>query len=278
MMLTTLIGAMTLALGPCNANHAAKDVVTSPGIIEIRAGMINDSDVQRRQIRFSDQTRGRVVATVDRDGGVRWPSSDREKLGGQNAPELIYVQMFDGVFAIDPFQPLPAANDSTAAMLFRGTTLETDRTQHGRQQIDRTRELFRKLEQARIQWLRDNGFYGVRTVTNPKAASADKGEQAKGGKGLPEPSAVFERPADMPRGKSREQVQGDDQPAMTPSVAAMINRGVEPIRVSMPDTHRAPTVARVERRADEPAVAKSQAQDQDQNQGDEPREQVAIDK
>ncbi|HCT44220.1 MAG TPA: hypothetical protein DF699_03300, partial [Phycisphaerales bacterium] len=61
--------------------------------------------------------------------------------------------IFDGTFAIDPFQPIPAADDTTAAMLFRGTSLETDRTQHGRQQIDRTRELFRKLEQARVTWL-----------------------------------------------------------------------------------------------------------------------------
>ena len=251
-MFITLIGATTLAaLGPSNASYYAKDQVRSPQIIELRAGMIND-DVRRSQIRFSNETRGRVVATSDTDGSVQWGSSDREKLGGQNAPELIYVQMFDGVFAIDPFQPLPAANDATAQMLFRGTTLETDRTQHGRQYIDRTKELFDKLEQARVNWLRDNSFYGVRVFTNPKPFNDEQANASE----LPEPSAVFERPTDAPRVKSREQVKVDeqsDEQVNMQGVVAMLSTTDEPIRISLPHMMDAQIVARVEKRNEQQA-------------------------
>ena len=226
MMFTTLISAATLALGPCNATKCANSQIVAPSVIEINAAMVEPTAVNRRQTRFSNQTRGEVIAVVAQDGTVNWPSSDRELLGGQDGPAQIYVRMFDGTFAIDPFQPLPAANDSTAQMLFRGTSLETDRTQHGRQQIDRTKELFRKLEQARVNWLRDNGYYNVRTFTNPKAEQ--NAESAK----MPEPSAVFERPADVPRGKSREQVNAETQ--KMGDVASMLNSSDEPVRVSLP--------------------------------------------
>lgn len=246
MMLTTVIGAMTLAaLGPNHANHySAKDQVRAPQIIEIHAGMINDGETRRGQTRFSSSTRGSVVGISNTHGAIQWESSDREKLGGEDGPALIYVQIFDGIFAIDPFQPLPAANDATAQMLFRGTTLETDRTQHGRQQIDRTKELFRKLEQARHNWLRDNGYYGVRVFTNPNA-EAQGDEQAKGND-LPNPAAVFERPADMPRIKSREQVKGDDKGNMA-GVVAMLRDGEEAIRISVPHNMAADVVARIEK-------------------------------
>ncbi len=245
MMLTTVIGAMTLAaLGPNHANNFyVSDRITTPEIVEVRAGMINTNAVDRGQIRFSNRTRGSVVAVSNPDGSIQWDNatSDREKLGGQDAPALIYIQMFDGVFAIDPFVPVPAANDSTASMLFRGTTLETNRAQYGRQEIDRTRELMSKLEQARINWLRDNGFYGVRVYTNERTETqAD--EQAKAG-GHPKPSAVFERPADVPRIKSREQVQAERK---MPGVAAMLT-GDEPIRISLPHNMAADIVARVEK-------------------------------
>ncbi len=245
MMLTTVIGAMTLAaLGPNHANNFyVSDRITTPEIVEIRAGMIDTNAVDRGQIRFSNQTRGSVVAVSNPDGSIQWdnPTSDREKLGGEDAPALIYIQMFDGVFAIDPFVPLPAANDSTASMLFRGTTLETNRAQYGRQEIDRTRELFSKLEQARINWLRDNGFYSVRVYTNERA-EAQSNEQAKAD-GQTKPSAVFERPADVPRIKSREQVQAERK---MPGVAAMLT-GDEPIRISLPHNMAADVVARVEK-------------------------------
>lgn len=225
MLITTLISATTLALGPCDANVFTNYTISSPEVIEINAAVLAPNDVNRRQVRFSDETRGEVIAVVEQDGQVQWPASQRELLGGLNGPKEIYIKMFDGVFAIDPFQPLPEANDSTAKQLFRGTSLETDRAQFGRQRIDRTKELFRKLEQARVNWLRDNGYYGVRTFTNPNAASH---EEAK----LPEPSAVFERPADVPRGKSREQVQNDTTDMK--SVAAVMNSGDEYVRISLP--------------------------------------------
>lgn len=244
MMFTTAIGAMTLAaLGPNHANHNyAKDQVQAPQVIEIRAEMIQENAVRRGQVRYSDQTRGRVVAQANADGSVQWANSDRSRLGGEDGPELIYVQMLDGMFAIDPFQAMPAANEATAQMLFRGTTLQTDRTQHGRQYIERTEELFRKLEQARHDWLRDNGYYNPKVFTNPNASQGE--EQARVNK-LPEPSAVFERPADIPRVKSREQVKGDDN-NMNAIVAAMSNDD-QPIRISLPHNMAQDVVARAEK-------------------------------
>jgi hypothetical protein len=136
--------------------------------------------------------------------------------------------MFDGTFAIDPFKAIKPADKTTAQMLFRGTTLETDRTQHGRQYIERTEELFRKLEQARVNWLRDNGYYNVRTFTRSEVVKPS-GNEAK----LPEPAATFQRPADMPRGKSREQVNADT--SSMGSVAFIMNADRERVRVSLPD-------------------------------------------
>lgn len=236
MMFTTLISAATLALGPCNATGCNNNEISSPKIIEIIPGMVAPNEVDRRQIRFSDDTQGRVIGEVQQDGQIAWPSSHRQRLNGQNAAERILVRMFDGTFSIDPFQPLPNADDSTAKLLFRGTSLETDRTQHGRQQIDRTKELFRKLEAARINWLRSNGFYGVRNFTNPNAGMR---EEAK----LPEPSAVFERPADVPRGKSREQVNAGNADML--SVASVMNQGEEIVRVSLPLHMQTQHVARM---------------------------------
>lgn len=226
MLFTTLIGAATLALGPCNANGASSSHITTPRVIEINPDMFDTTAVNRRQIRFSHETQGQVVGSRAMNGQVTWESdSHRELLGGQDGPALIYVQIFDGTFAIDPFVPIPNATDATAQQLFRGTSLETDRTQFGRQRIERTKELFRKLEQTRINWLRDNGYYGVRNFTNPMAGEK---KEAK----LPEPAASFRRPADVPRGKSREQVNANTNPMG--SVAFLMNAGDESVRVSLP--------------------------------------------
>lgn len=237
MLYTAIIGAATLALGPCNANECSNSQINSPSVITINAAMVEPTGVDRSQIRFSNETRGEVIGVVAQDGSTQWAQSDRAYLRGEDGPAMIYVRIFDGTFAIDPFQPLPAADDSTAAMLFRGTSLETDRTQHGRQQIDRTRELFRKLEQARINWLRDNGYYNARTFT--------RGETFKraGEARLPEPSAVFERPADVPRGKSREQVDAGNTGMR--SVASVMNSGDQTLRVSLPLHMQTERVARM---------------------------------
>ncbi len=233
---TAIIGAATLALGPCNATQGHNSQITSPHVIQIIPGMVAPNEVDRRQVRFSDDTQGRVIGEVQQDGQVTWPASHRERLGGQNAPEMIYIRMFDGTFAIDPFQPLPKADDSTAKLLFRGASLETDRAQFGRQRIDRTKELFRKLESTRINWLRSNGFYGVRSFTNPNAGQQQDAR-------LPEPSAVFERPVDVPRGKSREQVDAGGIDMI--SIASIMNRGDEPVRVSLPLHLQTQPVARM---------------------------------
>jgi len=245
MILTTVLGAMTLAaLGPTSANtYYTNDRVSSPQIVEIRGDMIDNHAVNRTQHRFSNRTRGTVVGVSNPDGSIQWASSDREKLGGQDAPALIYIRIFDGIFAIDPFQPLPAATDETARMLFRGTTLETDQAWFGQHEADRTKELVRKLEQARHTWLRDNGFFGPRVYTNPNAEP--EGEQTSA-KAQPKPSAVFERPADIPRGKSHEEVRADDKPNMA-SVAQVMNGSDERIRISMPHTMAPDVVARVEK-------------------------------
>ena len=227
MLFTTIIGAATLALGPCNANECANSQIIPPSVIEINAAMVEPTGVNRRQIRFSTETRGEVIGVLRQDGQTEWAASDREALRGQDAPAQIYVRIFDGTFAIDPFQPLPAADDTTAAMLFRGTTLETDRTLHGRQQIDRTKELFRKLEQARIDWLRNNGFYNARTFTRGETVKPS-GSEAK----LPEPAATFRKPVDVPRGKSREQVNAETR--RMGSVALIMNSDDESVRVSLP--------------------------------------------
>lgn len=225
MMFTTLIGAATIALGHGNASGYHSQI-SSPRIIEINAHMVDPNEVNRRQDRFSDRTRGEVIATVGQDGRVQWPDSDREKLGGEDGPSKIYIQIFDGVFAIDPFVPLPRADDSTAKLLFRGTSLETDRAMFRRQRIDRTRELFRKLEQARIDWLRNNGYYNARTFT--RGETVKRGGEAK----LPEPAATFRKPVDVPRMKSREQVNAE-RSRMHPIARRMMNTG-EPFRVSLP--------------------------------------------
>lgn len=228
MFTTMLIGAATLALGPCNANgYGFNSSIQSQEIIEINPAMYDRYAVDRRQVRFSTDTRGDVVGVVGQDGNSSWDvKSDREKLGGQDAPALIYVRIFDGTFAIDPFVPIPAASDAMAAQLFRGTSLQTDRAQFGRQGIDRTQELFRKLEQARIDWLRDHGFHNARTFT--RDGNTVKREEAK----LPEPAASFRRPADVPRGKSREQVNANT--ARMGAVAYLLGSGDEDVRISLP--------------------------------------------
>lgn len=225
MMFTTLIGAATIALGHGNASGYHSQI-SSPRIIEINAYMVDPNEVNRRQDRFSDRTRGEVIATVGQDGRVLWPDSDRVKLGGEDGPSKIYIQIFDGIFAIDPFVPLPRADDSTAKLLFRDTSLETDRTQFGRQRIDRTRELFRKLEQARVDWLRNNGYYNARTFT--RGETVKRAGEAK----LPEPAATFRKPVDVPRIKSREQVNAETSTMR--SVVSVLNSGDETVRVSLP--------------------------------------------
>ncbi len=239
MMLTTLIGATLFAIGPTPTTA----VRPAADIIEIRAEMFDDNANPRRdQIRYSTDTHGEVVAEMGQDGSVNWKAqSDRERLGGQDAPALIYVRVFDAVFAIDPFVAIPEADLAITRSLFRGSSLETDQSAIARRRVDRTKELFEHLEHARHNWLRENGYYLPRTVTRISQAVTEASSNRE-----IEPVMKIERPADVPRGRSYEEVQG------TPAIdsQAVVSRPLldsdQPIRISVPHGTAADVVAQVE--------------------------------
>ena len=239
MLLTALLGSALLAFGPTPTTA----VRPAADIIEIRAGMFNAADgVRRDQVRFSTESRGEVVGEMGQDGGVRWTaSSDRERLGGQDAPAMIYVRVFDGVFAIDPFVKMPKGDITATRMLFGGTSLETDRSMIGGQRrIDRVEELFKLLELARVDWLRDNGYFSARTITRSGSRAQSVSSAS------PEPVMKIELPADMPRGRSHEEVnagQGDDSVRIVSG--SMFDSG-EPIRISVPHGTATDVVAQAE--------------------------------
>jgi len=165
-----------------------------------------------------------VVGTIPATPVANDPHSMREELGGQEAPEWIIIRHRDGLFAIDPFVPLPKATPEAARQLFKameyGTsgpvvTLDTDRSQYGRRRIVRTEELFRVLEHQRILWLKSEGYYGgiTRVIGNPNAA----------------PNQTSAEPReDMPRTRRIESVRAN------PS-RPLILSGDAPVRISMPD-------------------------------------------
>jgi len=243
MLTASLLALTTLAMGPTPVTN----VRPAAEIIEIRAGMIDGShDIRRDQVRYLDREPTAVVGSVD-NGATVWldADSDRERLGGQNAPELILVRAFDAVFAIDPFVQLPRGDVGLMRQLFSGTSLDTDRSLFNPSRIDRTEELMRILETARVNWLRNNGYYNTRTVRNPNATAETRGE-AK----LPEPSGWFRAPADMPRTQPSEEVREDSSESQDRSraIASTIFSGDEPIRVSLPFGTAPDVVASVERR------------------------------
>jgi hypothetical protein len=211
-------------------------------IIEIRPGMVRPADqLGRDQIRFRANEPTEIVGAVD-DGQMIWEASqaERARLGGEDAPELILVRAFDAVFAIDPFVALPEGDRLLARQLIGGTNLEVGTVVYNRQTIDRTEELMRILESARHEWLRQNGFFGVRTYTNPASSGSAR-------RAAPEPAGWFRIPEDMPKTRSREQVRSE--PAGDPAgVAAAIFSGDEPVRISLPFGTAPDVVASVERR------------------------------
>lgn len=241
MLVASLLALSSIALGPAPVTT----VRPVSGIVEIRSGMIDsETDLRRDQIRYRDNEPTETVGSIT--GGVlTWDQadSDRERLGGQDAPELILVRAFDSVFAIDPFVRLPAGDIGLMRQLFGGTSLDTDRKLYDRRGIERTEELMKILESARRSWLRDNGYTGVRSFTNPNADQ----DAAREGASLPEPAGWFRIPEDMPRGKAKEQVQApaSDRAA---GVAAALLSGDEPVRISLPFGTAPDVVASVERR------------------------------
>lgn len=239
MLLTALLGSTLLALGPTPIT----EVRPAADIIEIRAGMFDsENGVRRDQIRFSSESKGEVVAEMSQDGDVRWhEQSDRERLGGQNAPALIYVRAFDGVFAIDPFVKMPKGDITATRVLFNGSSLETDRSIYGgRRRIDRVEELFEMLEAARMNWLRDNGFYSARTITRDGTRA-----QSVSSVGT-EPVMKIELPADMPRGRSHEEVNADSVDGSIRIVSGSLLDSDESIRISVPHATATDVVAQAD--------------------------------
>lgn len=240
MFSATLIALSMVAVGPTPVTPFEP----LADIIEIRPGMVRPADELRRdQIRFNRYESTPVVATVD-NGVLSWSASgtERERMGGDEAPDLILVRAFDAVFAIDPFAPLPAGGTLLWRQLTRDASLEVDRTLFNRQGIDRAEELMRLLERARHDWLQDNGYYGARVFTNP---DADADREAKA---APEPAGWFRVPEDMPRTRSREQVRAEPSSDRSGAIAAGLFSGDEPVRISLPFGTAPDVVASVERR------------------------------
>ncbi len=256
MLTASLLALTSIAMGPTPVNQFR----TAGEIIEIRAGMIDGAhDLRRDQLRYRDSAEPtEVVGSVD-EGQTTWTElrSDRERLGGQDAPELILVRAFDAVFAIDPFVQLPAGDVGLMRQLFHGTNLDTDRALFNPVRIERTEDLMRILESARVGWLRDNGYYSTRTFRNPNAGDATRGEAA-----LPEPAGWFRAPADTPRTRPTEEVRDGAERDRSRAIATGLFSGDEPIRVSLPFGTAPDVVASVERRnragADTERVATSE--------------------
>lgn len=254
MLALSLMTSAMLGLAP----QPVTNVGTLGDIVEIRPQMMDTSGDRRDNTRNPADAGTEVVGQLGADGQAAWYQTDaneRAARGGEDAPALIYVRVFDGVFAIDPFEPLPQNSNldalyqpitlTTQRQLFDGSSLESDRTLFDRRRLERTEQLFAELERARLAWLRANGYAGVRTFTNP---NADESEAANK---LPEPAGWFRKPAEMPRGKSHEAVQGDPAESdRAVAIAATLLRDGE-ARVSLPPGTRADVAQRVaERNAD----------------------------
>lgn len=238
MLTASMLALSFVAIGPTPVTS----VRPAAEIIELRAGMVRPADdVRRDQVRFNAAERTEVVAIMEH-GALSWSAqSERDRLGGHHAADMILVRAFDAVFAIDPFAQVPAGGTGLWRQLTRSTSLETDRVLFGRQGIDRTEELSRLLENARQNWLRDNGFYAPRTYTNPSAGEPKEAT-------LPEPAGWFQLPEDMPRTRSREQVQARPDAGRAAFMASTLLSGDEPIRISLPFGTAPDVVASVERR------------------------------
>ncbi|MEM9372880.1 MAG: hypothetical protein AAGA55_04480 [Planctomycetota bacterium] len=242
MLTASILALTTIALGPAPTN----DFRPAGEIIELRLGMIDGlQDARRDQIRSRNSAEPTAVVGSVTEGRTTWAdiASDRERLGGADAPELILVRAFDAVFAIDPFVQLPAGDIGLMRQLFQGASLDSERALFGRNRIDRTEELMKILESARVNWLRDNGYYSARTVRNPNAGRAPRGEAR-----LPEPAGSFRVPADMPRTRPTEEVRHDAESSRSRAIAASLFSGDEPIRVSLPFGTAPDVIASVARR------------------------------
>jgi hypothetical protein len=237
-VLTTAAVTIIGFAGTASAQVSAS--IESPEIIEINPAAFPSTHTRGVQVRYNNE-RAQLAATQDSEGNISWNGSQREAMGGQDAPARILVRVYDGVFSIDPFVPLNSGNEDIANMLYNGTTLETNRALFNRQRIERVEQLMKSLESARHDWLRNNGYYGVRQFTSSNSTNQEHAEAS-----LPEPAAKFRVPADVPRGKAREQVNADE--AATRSIASNLLNSDEPVRISLPFGTASDVVASVEAR------------------------------
>ncbi len=254
----TLLAALLLGAAASSASAQYTSAsIESPEIIEINPAAFPTTRTRGVQVRYSNE-RGVQAGTQDNDGTVNWNGSQREAMGGQDAPARILIRVYDGVFSIDPFVPIGCSNEDITNMLFNGTTLETNRALFNRQRIERTEKLLKALEAARHDWLRSNGYYGVRSFTSSKSTS-----EAQADASLPEPAASFRIPAEAPRGKAREQVNADDLSSdKARAIAASLLRGDEPIRISLPMGTAADVVASVEARNTETEISEQESEEE----------------
>lgn len=248
--------AVLFAATAANAQYTSASIETR-GVIEINPTAFATANTRGVQVRYSNE-RGVQAGTQNADGSVNWNGSQREAMGGQDAPARILIRIYDGVFSIDPFVPIGCSNEDIANMLFNGTTLETNRAIFNRQRIERTEKLLKALEAARHDWLRSNGYYGVRSFTSSKSTG-----EAQADASLPEPAASFRIPAEAPRGKAREQVNADDLSSdKARAIAASLLRGDESIRISLPMGTAADVVASVEARNTETEINEQEPEEE----------------
>jgi hypothetical protein len=148
------------------------------------------------------------------------PRSRRAELHAENDPvRVIVVQVDDNLFAIDPFVPIDRRVTEADVRRVFGQRYLTDN--FGRStnrtrftvRLRSTQQLFRELEDARIEWLRDRGYVGkartwTRSGTSGAAAQTDVRDIR--------PSGVIELPADLPRTRSVESVDAGDEATTQP--------------------------------------------------------------
>ncbi|MFI4898557.1 MAG: hypothetical protein ACIARR_12115 [Phycisphaerales bacterium JB059] len=228
MLLSTLVLSMSVAQAAPQAPMSFMPVTpvqTAAPVIDLRQQMV-EGDLGSRGYELLD--------------GISEASQrERERLGaGEDAARAIYVRAFDAIFVIDPFEeveeliPRPIRGGETIRaqrQLFGEFSLETDRKLFDWSRVEATAELFRILETARLDWLRTNGYFGVRTFVNEQI------EHEAEARSEIRPRATFRRPADMPRTRSREQVRGTDR---AEDAAAMLASSDAPMRISAPTYNR----------------------------------------
>jgi len=224
MMLTSLVLSMTVAQAAPMVSTPVTNVRSAVPVIDLRMMMV-ESDLG---------SRGYALI----DGLSESSQRERERLGADDdAPQAIYVRAFDAIFMIDPFEevneliprPINERGETLSAQrqLFGEFSLDTSRQLFDWSRVEATAELFRILESARLDWLRTNGYFGVRTFTS--GAARDEAEAKREIR----PRATFQRPADMPRTRSREQVRNHTTPTIEDAAAMFASDG-QPMRISAP--------------------------------------------